>query len=292
MAQYSIKDIETLSGVKAHTLRMWEQRYDFLKPQRTDTNIRHYDDEQLKLILNISTLNRHGVKISKIACMCQEELCREVLKLSEGTGEASVALDALIHAMIDLDEARFEKTLSCAIMKHGIEKAFTHLVFPLMDRAGVLWSTGVIKPVQEHFMSNLIRRKICAAIDGLYVHKNANSRRFVLFLPEGESHELVLLFTEYVLRQRNHEVAYLGNSVPINDIEFIAKSFRPDYLVTYITLPFQDISLQEYLDKLSISFPSLNILVGGKQLNLQAIKLPANTRSINSMEQLCAAIAG
>ena len=292
MGQYSIKEIESLSGVKAHTIRVWEQRYDFLKPERTDTNIRYYTDEQLRLILNISTLNRSGMKISKIACLEEAEMRNEVQKLSQVQVEPNAQLDELIHCMIDFDEARFEKTLSCAIMKHGFEKAFTELIFPLMLRTGVLWTTGVIRPAQEHFMTNLVRRKISAAIDSQYVNKNANTRKFVLFLPEGERHELLLLFTEYLLRKNNQEVAYIGNSLPFNDIDFISNSFKPDYLITYFTIPLQDISLQEYINKLSLSFPSQKIIVGGKQLLQQHIVMPGNTRAVCCLDELLGLIAG
>ncbi|MDB5282230.1 MAG: MerR family transcriptional regulator, partial [Bacteroidota bacterium] len=286
MGQYSIKEIESLSGVKAHTLRIWEQRYGFLKPERTDTNIRFYTDEQLKLILNISTLNRTGMKISKIACLKQDQLLKEVEKLSEHHVEPNAQLDALVHCMIDFDEARFEKTLSCGILKHGFEKAFTGLIFPLMLRTGTLWTTGVIRPAQEHFMTNLVRRKIIAAIDSQYVDKNADSRKFVLFLPEGERHELLLLFTEYLLRKNNHEVAYIGNSLPFNDIDVINNSFKPDYLVTYFTVPLQDITLQDYINRLSNSFPKQKLIFGGKQLLMQRVALPANAQSVCCVEEL------
>ena len=276
MGQYSIRDIEVLSGVKAHTLRIWEQRYGFLKPERTETNIRYYNDEQLKLILNIGTLNRNGMKISKIACLCNEELCREVERLSDVNGEPDAVLDAFVRAMIDFDEARFEKTLSSAILKRGFTATFSQLLFPLMTRTGILWSTGVIRPAQEHFISNLIRRKLLAAIDNQYINKTSKTRKFVLFLPEGETHELLLLFSEYLLREHNHEVAYLGNSVPFADIEFINKTFAPDYLLTFITVPLQEMEIHEYFDRLTEAFPRQKIICGGKQLELQKNKIPQN----------------
>jgi hypothetical protein len=188
--------------------------------------------------------------------------------------------------MIDFDEARFEKTLSCAILKHGFVNAFSNLIFPMLSKAGILWSTGVVRPAQEHFISNLIRRKLLAAIDGQFVKKTPESRKFVLFLPEGETHELMLLFAEYVLRQHNHEVTYLGNSLPFDDISFIQKAFMPDYLLCYFTLPLQEMPLQEYIDTLSASFPLQKILVGGKQITLQSITLPANAAHICCADEL------
>jgi DNA-binding transcriptional MerR regulator len=290
MGQYSIRDVETLSGVKAHTLRIWEQRYGFLKPNRTDTNIRFYSDEQLKLILNICTLNKSGMRISKIVNLEQQELCKEVQKLSDTQGAPHALSDALIHSMLDFDEARFEKTLSCAIMKHGFEKAFTELIFPMLSRAGVLWATGAVRSAQEHFISSLIRRKLCVAIDNQYVEKTPHSRKFVLFLPEGEIHELILLFTEYVLRQRHHDVIYLGTSLPFEELEFVTQCFLPDYLLTYLTVPPFRSNLQQYLDNLSDSFPSLKILVGGKQVTCNNLQIPDNVKVIMDAPQLLSII--
>jgi MerR family transcriptional regulator, light-induced transcriptional regulator len=290
MGQYSIKDVESLSGIKAHTLRMWEQRYDFLKPSRTDTNIRYYSDEQLRLILNVGTLNRNGMRISKIAGLPHDQICKEVERISgQGTGTNEL-LDGLIHSMLDFDEARFEKTLACAIMKHGFERAFSEIVSPMLNRTGVLWATGTIHPAQEHFISNLIRRKLCAAIDNQYVAKTQNSRRFVLFLPEGETHELILLFTEYILRAKNHHVAYIGNSVPFSDIDFIQNSFKPDYFVIYFTIAPVEMSLNDYLNQIETSFPNQKFMVGGKQIETQKPKIPHNVCVITSTEEMLKAI--
>lgn len=288
MSQYSIKDVEILSGVKAHTLRIWEQRYDFMKPNRTDTNIRFYNDEELKRILNVSLLNRNGFKISKIAGMSQDDINREVLTLSKESNTADNLLDGLIHAMLDFDEARFEKTLSSAILKLGIQHAFTNLVFPFMVRTGVLWATGTVRPAQEHFISNLVRRKLCVAIDSEYVEQNENTKKFVLFLPAGETHELLLLFTEYVLRKNNHHVAYLGNSVPFEDIAYIKDHLKPNYLVSYFTIPVQEAQLQEYVNRLASTFAEQKIFVSGMQLDIQTITMPANVKHIHSIDDLLA----
>ena len=195
MAQYSIKEVETLSGVKAHTLRIWEQRYHLLTPERTDTNIRFYSDEQLRMLLNIATLNRNGMKISKIAGLEKGALNQEVLKVFESANQPDNLLDSLIHSMLDFDERRFEKTLSDAILKIGFDDAFVKLLFPFLIRTGILWATGAVRIVQEHFITNLIRRKIYVAIDSVFVEPNKQSKKFILFLPEGETHDLLLLFT-------------------------------------------------------------------------------------------------
>src|SRR5579885_2715942 len=165
MSRYSIKQVETLSGIKAHTLRTWEQRYEILKPKRTDTNIRYYTDEQLRLILNISTLNKNGLKISRIAQMSQGQLQDEVLKIEATAQQPDFLVDSLIHTMLDFNEQLFEKTLSNAIKKIGFEETFDKVVFPFLVRTGVMWQTGGVKVVQEHFISNLVRKKLISAIE-------------------------------------------------------------------------------------------------------------------------------
>jgi len=291
MGQYSIKDVETLSGLKAHTLRIWEQRYGFLKPERTDTNIRYYTDEQLKLIIKVATLNRRGMKISKIATLDKDELSSIILKIHEEAFLSNDLLEALILAMLDFDEKRFEKTLSNAIVKLGFEKTFVELIFPFLVRTGVLWLTGSVRVVQEHFISNLIRRKICVATDSVFGEKNENPKKFILFLPEGETHEMLLLFTEYLLRKHNHEVVYLGSSLPFNELEYIKSAFNPDFLVTYQTVSVGQIAFEEYLEKLCATFPDCKVIVGGSQLASDKISIPSNCKPVTSIESLLAAVS-
>ena len=290
MGQYSIKDIETLSGIKAHTLRIWEQRYGFLTPHRTDTNIRFYSDEQLKMVLNIALLNKNGYKISKIAEMGDAMVRETILKISESTGLKDSLMDSLIHAMVDFDETRFEKTISSAIIKMGFSKAFEDIILPFLDRTGLLWTTGVIKPVQEHFMSNLIRRKLNVAIDNIYINRTEKTRRFVLFLPEGEWHELMLLYTDYLLRSQDHEVIYLGASVPFGDLTSLGSQYKPDYLISFLTSPLQVVEMQTLIDHLAHTYTDISILLGGPQLEIEKPKFPRNVHQISNAHMLMAAI--
>ncbi len=291
MGQYSIKEVETLSGVKAHTLRIWEQRYDFLKPRRTDTNIRYYTDEQLRLLLNIGTLNRNGMKISKIAELNESELKKAVMEIQTTTSDPDNFLDSLIQSMIDFDERRFEKTLSSAIIKLGFQESFVKLIFPFMVRTGVLWTTGAINVAQEHFISNLIRRKLKVAIDNQFIEDTKTSKKFLLFLPEGENHELLLLFTEYILRKNNHQVIYLGSSLPFEELTRAILIAKPEFLVTYLTVPLEKTSVHSYLKKLSASNPEIKLIVGGVQLHHIKSALPANCIPINSAEELLKVIS-
>ncbi|MCK5701150.1 MAG: MerR family transcriptional regulator, partial [Cyclobacteriaceae bacterium] len=233
MSYYSIKEIEELSGIKAHTLRIWEQRYSFIEPKRTDTNIRYYDDEDLKLILNIALLKNNGHKISMICTMDEKDLLYEVKQLMEKKLGFPGQIQGLTLAMLELDEDRFEKILSTNILQIGFERTMLNLIYPFFQKIGILWQTGAITPAQEHFISNLVRQKIIVAIDGIVDKLNVDAKSFLLFLPEGEYHELGLMYHHYLLRKYNHKVYYLGETVPFNGLVEISKLKNIDYLLTY-----------------------------------------------------------
>jgi len=290
VSSYSIKDLESLSGVKAHTIRIWEQRYNLLNPKRTDTNIRYYLDEDLRRILNVSLLNKNGFKISKIAQMHESEIVHAALEIADEGEEPNLLFDSLMKAMLEFDELRFEKVLNTAIMKMGFENAFVNVMLVFLKRIGVLWTTGAVNPAQEHFISNLIRRKLCVAIDNRYVELKETSKRFLLFLPEGETHEILLLFSEYLLRKNNHHVVYLGSSVPFEDIDLVKTQFRPDCLLSFITVPLRDLSILEYVHKLDKFFPTSKIYVGGAQVDLASPDMPTNFSHIKNLEDLMSII--
>jgi MerR family transcriptional regulator, light-induced transcriptional regulator len=186
MSTYSIKDLEQLSGIKAHTLRIWEQRYDILKPDRTDTNIRTYDDQDLKLVLNISLLKDHGHKISEISKMSAEELSKEVLLISNKQLNYPDQIHALTISMLDLDEERFEKIISTNTLQFGFENMMINIIYPFLNRIGTLWITGSIGPAQEHFISNLIRQKLIVAIDGQLPSLRPGAKKYLLYLPQDK----------------------------------------------------------------------------------------------------------
>ncbi len=263
MANYSIKDLENISGIKAHTLRIWEQRYEILQPKRTDTNIRYYDDDDLRLLLSISMLNGNGVKISQIAKMSRTEI-------HGACGSMPVVLDEFDHqvnmlslAMIELDEERFEKVIAGSTLKHGFEETMVKVIYPFFEKVGILWQVGTVRPAQEHFITNLVRQKIIVAIDAQEHVKGDDIPKYVLYLPEGEMHELGLLFACYVLRSRKNRVIYLGQNVPEQDLESICESYAPDYFVTLLTVTPPKESAQSYLNRLGKSLPKTRFLVSG-----------------------------
>ncbi|SNS30884.1 DNA-binding transcriptional regulator, MerR family [Belliella buryatensis] len=284
VSTYSIKDLEQLSGIKAHTLRIWEQRYSLLSPKRTDTNIRYYDDDDLKLILNVALLNDNGYKISKIAKMDITEIRQEVVKLTERTLTHDDQIHALTISMIEMEEERFDKVLSTNILKIGFEQTMLNIVYPFMSKIGVLWQTGAINPAQEHFISNLVRQKLIVAIDG-QVYKGGG-KKFLLFLPEGELHEISLLFAAYLIKLKGHKVIYLGQSTPRADLELVYKMHKPDYLMTVITTAPGSDQVQDYIDNLASAYNEAEIILSGYQIIGQDLRFPKNVKTMNYIREI------
>jgi DNA-binding transcriptional MerR regulator len=292
MSNYSIKDLEQLSGIKAHTLRIWEQRYNIINPKRTDTNIRTYDDNDLKLVLNIALLQSHNYKISNIAKLSLEDLSKEVLAISEKQLNYPDQIHALTIAMLDIDEDRFEKIMATNILQFGFENTMINIIYPFLSRIGTLWVTGSIGPAQEHFITNLIRQKLIVAIDGQIIKANADSKKYILYTPEGELHEIPLLFANYILRARNNKVVYLGQSMPFGELQFVCELHKPDYLFSVITsTPGQD-EIQKYVNRLGESFPAIKVLLTGYQVVAQGIELPPNTEIVMNVKQLMSIAEG
>jgi DNA-binding transcriptional MerR regulator len=285
MSIFSISDLEHLSGIKAHTLRIWEQRYNIIRPKRTDTNIRYYDDTDLKLVLNISLLKEHGFKISEIARMTVEDMSQEVLALTDKNLRYSDQIQALTLSMIDLDEERFEKIMATNALQCGFEQTMINIVYPFLIKIGVLWQTGAISPAQEHFISNLIRQKLIVAIDGQIMRRD-DCPKYMLFLPEGELHELSLLFANYLLRARQNRIIYLGQSLPFADVVSAYDIYRPHFILTVITSMPGPEEVQVYLDKLAASFPKSRILVTGYQVVAHDLQIADNVIVIRKFRDL------
>ena len=208
MNSFTIKDLANLSGIKAHTLRIWEQRYGFLKPNRTFTNIRYYSNEELKTILNIALLNKYGFKISHIDKMTHLEMREKILSLNQLQAQQERIVNELIQNMIDLDTETFELSLNDYIAAKGIERTITQIIFPYLEKIGILWLTNHINPAQEHLVTNIIRQKLISGIETVKSPLKSDVK-VLLFLPEGEYHELGLLFMYFLLKNRGINVIYL-----------------------------------------------------------------------------------
>jgi MerR family transcriptional regulator, light-induced transcriptional regulator len=285
MGTYSIKELEQLSGIKAHTIRIWEKRHQLIEPQRTTTNIRFYSDYDLKKIINVSLLNNNGFKISSIARMSDDELSKTILELSDTKNQAAIFIDLLVTSMLDLDEEKFEHELTVIESKHGFEATITDVIYPFLEKIGLLWQTGNITPAHEHFISNLIRQKIIVSIAGLPSVAKSTIRA-VLYLPEGELHEIGLLFYHYIARKNGFKTFYLGQSVPHEDLKQVYKIHKPHLLITSLTSNPTIDHLNKYIQMVCSEFPESKILASGAILRRASFHFPANLKFFNTAREL------
>lgn len=280
--QYSIKDLENLSSIKAHTIRIWEKRYALIEPARTDTNIRYYNDDDVKKLLNVAVLVQNGVKISHVAKLSPEEIKQKASFILQNPNDIDNQVKNLILSMVELSESKFNKILNKSIITMGFEKTMMYLVYPFLEQIGVMWQTGSINPAQEHFISNLIRQKLMVAIDGIEPDEVRKPRRFILFLPEGELHELGLLFYSYLIKVRGHEVLYLGQATPLNSVLESSEIWPADYLVFFAISSFSGVSQDEYVKEVAAMFPEQKILVAGQQIITSSASFPKNVHKIEN----------
>lgn len=285
MAQYSIKELEELSGIKAHTIRIWEKRYGIVAPQRTATNIRLYSDEDLKKIIKVSLLNNHGLKISRIAQLNPSQLSDRVSEISESDTSPDLHIDRLVVAMVDLDEENFDAIVNELIQRFGFEKTILEIVYPFLEKIGVLWLTGHITPLQEHFITNLLRQKMLVAIDGLPPARKS-APRIILFLPDDELHELGLLFSYYLVKRAGFRCYYMGQRVPQNDINWFCENMKPVAMITNITTSPAPHLVEPYLQKLCSSHPKIQVMAAGHNLSKMALRIPQNLQILENPQQL------
>lgn len=284
VAIYSIKDLEKLSGIKAHTLRVWEQRYGIVEPRRTSSNIRYYDEEDLRQVLNIAMLNKHGIRISKIADMSREEIQQKVASLSEIDQQFATQLDALTLSVVEMDEAMFDRVVRTNVDQIGFERTMLEVIYPFLDKLSLLWLSGSISPVQEHYMSHLVRQKLIAAIEHEPFEPREDARKFLLYLPQGEKQELSLLFMQYLVKSRGHHAIYLGLDVAISDVVDAAKVSRPDYIFTMITETFTKTPLMPYIQSLQESIGESTLVLTGYQVFAQNIQAEKGMLIHNSLQ--------
>jgi methanogenic corrinoid protein MtbC1 len=285
MNAFTIKDLENLSGVKAHTIRIWEQRYNFLKPKRTDTNIRYYSNDELKTVLNIALLNKYGFKISHINKMDFTEINQKLIALSHHYAQQEWIVNQLISFMVDLDLDLFEQLLADEIEAKGVEKTINEIIFPFLEKIGILWLTNNINPAQEHLVTNIIRQKILVGIENC-VSQIKSEKVVLLFLPEGEFHELGLLYVYYLLKSRGVKVLYLGADVPLSDVEFIVKAKKPDYAYTHLTSLAFNFNIERYLNNLHAKLSQLPIIISGPFTANYKKSIPPNFHFKKSLEEV------
>ncbi len=266
MRHFSISDIESLTGIKAHTIRVWEQRYQLVTPKRTDTNIRYYNDDDLCAFLNIATLNDNGYKISKISKMDTGEIVDIVKSLQTNHNNAHTQIQSLCNAMIKMDDTEFEGIINYCIDQVGLEKAMGEIVFPFLCKVGEMWQVGSINPAHEHFATHKIEQKIIEATYRLQVKANALSKKYVLFLPPLEQHELGLLFAQYLLRKYGQHCLYLGQNLPYDTLKEVVDYYQPDFAFTVLTTALGDVNTENVLKNLKNAVSHTTLMVTGNRV--------------------------
>lgn len=265
MESYQIHQLEQMTGIKAHTIRIWEKRYGIIQPDRTDTNRRSYSEAQVRKLLNVSTLLSGGQKISKIASLSEDELNSLVEEQSDSHVADSICagyINDLVKSMLDFNEPAFEKIFSAATTRFGIYDAMVNVIYPFLNKVGVLWNISRTAPIQEHFASCIIKRKLMSATDGL-MPASKKSKKFLLFLPPDEWHEVGLLFANYMIRSKGYETIYLGQNVPIENVEKVIPAVLPRYLLLFYLNMKPVGEVEEQITRLSKVDEKITMFVAG-----------------------------
>lgn len=274
--KYSIKELEHLSGIKAHTIRAWESRYELISPERTETNIRYYTDNDLKRLLNVAVLVQGGARISKVAEMTDEEMREAVVNSGNYESNFSSYVSALKAAMLDYDDHAFDAILSRCIIKYGAEKALLEIVGAFIKEVGLLWQVGAIRVSHEHFSSNLLRMKLFSLVDQAVRTKvNEDKSGYILYLPSNELHELSLLYLYYLLISKGHRVVYLGQDIPLTYLPEVSERTGITNFISIFTTSPHVAQVPEYLQQIGEVFPEkkCHFFFTGRQLDDSALKL-------------------
>jgi len=285
MVVYSINDIEKISGVKAHTLRIWEKRYGIIQPKRTESNIRYFLDDDLKHVLNIALLNKNGLKISKIASMAHDEINRKAAEISDVDVKHEHQLDSLTLSLLELNEFKFNKIVESHIKQSGFETTMLEIIYPLLDKLGLMWLTGSINGAHERFIRAYIRQKTIAAIDKLETSPQ-EQRSFLIFLPISEDHELSILFSQYLIKRRGFGITNLGLNTTLEHVRDACAIAKPDYLYTIINDGNLGMKLEDYIENLKEASNEGQILMSGVQIARHHIKKQSNIHVLSGFTEL------
>ncbi|WP_108425745.1 MerR family transcriptional regulator [Flagellimonas amoyensis] len=288
---FSIRDMENLSGIKAHTIRIWEKRYNLFDPERTDTNIRTYSLASLQKLLNVTLLYNNGYKISKIAKLEDSKIPALVKEIVAKNSEKSHALNSLKLAMLNFDQSLFLKTYNNLMEDRTFTDIFNKVFIPLLNELGLLWQTNTISPAHEHFISNLIKQKIYIHTEQLQIEEPTRKDKvYVLFLPENEIHEIGLLYINYQIALRGYKTIYLGQTMPIENLVDLLKYYNNIRFISYFTVAPTQHDLNDYLKRfnevLEMSPDSKLYALGHQIQHINKEGLPDTVKLFNSIEHL------
>jgi MerR family transcriptional regulator, light-induced transcriptional regulator len=280
MTLYSIKDLEHLSGIKAHTIRIWEKRYGLLDPDRSDTNIRSYSDKDVRRILNVAMLVKSGYKISTVASFDEQVLHSEVIRMNMNSTEPDNNIDQLLFLTVNFDTIGFEALMNLIISQNGFRKTIEQIIFPFFARIGILWQAGSVFTAHEHFVSNLIRHRMIREIGNF--ESNESAKSILFFLRNDEWHELGLLYFNFLAAQNGLRCVYLGQSLPFEDLSNLLTAQKYDFVCTSFIQAIEKVELDQYLANLSLVFNQNKILIAGRQIEINKPKLPSNVAKIKN----------
>ncbi|WP_400077877.1 MerR family transcriptional regulator [Winogradskyella sp. R77965] len=294
-SQFSIKDLENLTGIKAHTIRIWEKRYNLLEPKRTDTNIRYYDLANFQKLLNVSYLNNNGYKISKITTIDEDKIPQLVREIASKNDTDSHAINALKLAMLNFDQALFYNTYESLLKEKSFRRIFYDVFIPMLTNMGLLWQTDTITPAHEHFITTLIRQKILVNTEKIQSKQvNDSKKTFVLYLPDNEIHELGLMFINYEIVSNGYHSIFLGPSVPLESLTDIQNYYDDITFVSYFTVKPEKENISAYLNTFNDVILTKNNskfwILGRMLSHLDLDNLPKNTKAFSSIKELTEAL--
>ncbi|WP_028892310.1 MerR family transcriptional regulator [Tenacibaculum sp. 47A_GOM-205m] len=285
---FTIKDLENISGIKAHTIRIWEKRYNLLSPERTDTNIRYYSSENLQKLLNVVLLNQNNIKISKIAEMSDNTIVLKARELAFKMAVNDEAINSFKIAMFQFDKTLFNNTYNSLLKRKTFREIFKDVFIPFLNHIGLLWQTDTLLPAHEHFISNLIVQKIQINIEKLEYSNNNSEVTYVLFLPENEIHELGLMYLNYELTLRGYNTIYLGQSLPLDNLDYFFKSKTKICFVTSMTVQPYDDKIQEYFSEIERVLKNTEhelIAIGSKAMAVDSVDFKARIKVHSSLKE-------
>lgn len=290
MDAFLISQVARFSGVKPHTIRTWEKRYNVVEPDRSEGNTRYYNNSQLRRLLNIASLKDTGYKVSELCVMPDEELFRLVGEQAEISIDEpeEYFVSQLVSAGIKYDESYFDKMFSHCVLRYGLKKTYTKVVYPMLERLGLMWTSNQLPPAHEHFISNMVRQKLLTAIDSLPPAKSI-SDTWLLFLPENEFHEIGLLFAHYLIRYSRQKVIYLGGNVPLQSISAAVKDIKPANLLLFLVHYDLPENTEAYLNELNKRFSKQKIYISGNQKLIDQLKCGRKInwlKHVNDLERL------
>tara|TARA_B110000046_G_scaffold74446_2_gene82449 strand:+ start:3958 stop:4851 length:894 start_codon:yes stop_codon:yes gene_type:complete len=286
---FTIRDLENISGIKAHTIRIWEKRYNLLSPERTETNIRHYSHKNLQKLLNIVLLNNNNYKISKIAEMSDESISLNTKELAFNETYSEDSINSFKISMFKFDKTLFNNTYNKLLSEKTFRDVFKETFIPFLEHIGLLWQTDTLSPAHEHFISNLISQKIQINTEKIQYNGTVNDKTYVLFLPENEIHDLGILYLNYELALRGQNTIYLGQSLPLDNLNYFFEVNKNICFITSMTVKPYDHEITDYFAELDAILKNSNhslIAIGKKAMNFSSHKFQSQISVYPTVSEL------